>query len=192
MMLCQYPLRGPWRGYPLDDASAARFKLRARRLEVDIPVDASSETYDAEAPRHRRIEHLTLRHGPGAAGRSLGGGHCPCAAPRCVLCAVCLPSCSSSPLGCLQVWYLHTRPYPCTPLHPMSILPALAPPLPSPFHHQHHISWTGTPYQQPTAPSLSFNCPPPPPGAGKHTGLSSCPLWGIRLPSAALSATPWC
>lgn len=69
LAVLQYPLRPPWR--PYDPATAARYKRQARRLELDVPIDTTSENYNLDADKTKRVEQQTLRC---VCGRGGGGG----------------------------------------------------------------------------------------------------------------------
>jgi hypothetical protein len=60
VLLCNYPLRPPWRPYDLDSGRPVRYKRQAKRLEADVQLERNDEYNDA-IEEAKRIEHCTLR-----------------------------------------------------------------------------------------------------------------------------------
>lgn len=61
LCLMQHPLRPPWRPYDYDSVQAVRIKPRAKRIEVDLPLDTRSANYCDEVEDFKKIKHFTLR-----------------------------------------------------------------------------------------------------------------------------------
>ncbi|GMH37543.1 hypothetical protein BSKO_05416 [Bryopsis sp. KO-2023] len=61
LYLMQYPLRPAWRPYSTDEAEQIRFKPKANRLEMDIPLDTTSNQYDEHCCEKHRIKKFTLK-----------------------------------------------------------------------------------------------------------------------------------
>ena len=58
LYLFQYPLRPQWRPYELDTVSEARIRPQQRRVELKLPVDQSSSSYNEHS--NYPLEHIEL------------------------------------------------------------------------------------------------------------------------------------
>ena len=58
LCLFQYPLRPQWRPYQLDSVSEAQIRPQQRRVEIKLPIEQSSSSYDAESVH--QLEHIGL------------------------------------------------------------------------------------------------------------------------------------
>ncbi|GBF89217.1 hypothetical protein Rsub_02094 [Raphidocelis subcapitata] len=76
LVLLQQPLRGIWRPYELGHAAAARLRPRARRLEVELPLDRRGPNYNPDfADAASRAAEAAARGKRGRGrGRGRGGG----------------------------------------------------------------------------------------------------------------------
>jgi len=74
--LLSCPLRPPWRKYPYEDLEVIRMKPKARRIEMDLPLDTTSANYAGDDDSHgaRGVEKVTMRSSPVEAKTSLAVG----------------------------------------------------------------------------------------------------------------------
>jgi len=61
LALMSQPLRPTWRPYDFERISRMQFKPVSKRLELDIPLDAGADTFDAACRPEQRTDKLTLR-----------------------------------------------------------------------------------------------------------------------------------
>ena len=59
--LLQHPLRPPWRPYDYSKAKGMRFKPKAKRIEVDLPLDTESRNYNDVIEDMKKVNQFTLR-----------------------------------------------------------------------------------------------------------------------------------
>lgn len=61
LCLLQHPLRPSWRPYQYDKVKQVRMKPEAKRLEVDMPLDAESRNYNDVIEDYKKVKTITLR-----------------------------------------------------------------------------------------------------------------------------------
>lgn len=61
VVLFQHPLRPPWRPYDYHNVKTLRMKPNARRVEVDLPLDAESSNYNDIIEDFKKVKQVTLR-----------------------------------------------------------------------------------------------------------------------------------
>jgi DNA-directed RNA polymerase-3 subunit RPC5 len=74
-VLLQQPLRGTWRPYDIASASAARLRPKARRLELELPLETRGPNYNPDhADPRTAADASKARRGGRGRGRAGGGG----------------------------------------------------------------------------------------------------------------------